>query len=115
STAPVPEAPLRRLAGQIAAVEARIPEPARSVLRGIGQVFFQESALTGACFALGIAASSPLMALGAVVGAAIGYATARLAKFDAGDTAAGIYGFNATLVGIAMFFFFRPGVASVAL
>ena len=56
------------------------------------------------------------MAMGAVVGSAIGTATARLLKFDeVGDRAPGIYGFNSTLVGIATLFFFRPGVASVAL
>lgn len=110
-----PAAPTGGIIEQIQAAEARIPEPARTVLRGIGQVFFQENALTGACFALGIAASSPLMALGGLVGAAIGTATARLARFDADETAAGIHGFNATLVGVASFFFFRPGVASVLL
>ena len=48
------------------------------------------------------------MALGAVVGSAIGAATARLLKFDEAEFAAGIYGFNSALVGIATFFFFRP-------
>ncbi len=96
-----------------AALERQVPEPARAVLRGIGQVFFQENALSGLCFALGIAAGSPALALGAVAGAAIGTATARLARFDAGETAAGIYGFNATLVGLASLFFFKfgPGLA----
>ena len=37
-----------------------IPDPVLHVFRGIGQVFFQENALTGACFVLGIAFSSPL-------------------------------------------------------
>ena len=32
-----------------------VPAPVRAVFRGIGQVFFQENALTGGCFALGIA------------------------------------------------------------
>ena len=41
-----------------------VPAPIRSVLRGVGQVFFQENALTGACFVVGIALSSPLMAGG---------------------------------------------------
>lgn len=100
---------------QITAVEAAIPAPIREVLRGIGQVFFQENALTGACFALGIAASSPLMAAGALVGSAIGAATARVARFDPNEISAGIYGFNATLVGIATFFYFQPGVSSLAL
>ena len=86
-----------------------IPEPIRGWLRGIGQVFFQENALTGACFLLGIAVSSPLMAIGAVVGSAIGTATAWVLKFDKAELSAGIYGFNSTLVGIATLFFFRPG------
>jgi urea transporter len=94
---------------------AAIPTPVLAAFRGIGQVFFQENALTGACFALGIAISSPLMGLGAVVGSAIGLATARVLKFDPGEIAAGIFGFNAALVGIATFFFFRPDVSSLGL
>lgn len=85
------------------------------LLRGIGQVFFQENALSGALFLAGIAVSSPLMALGAIVGAAIGPATAWLLTFDRGEWSAGIYGFNSTLVGIATLFFFQPGAASIGL
>jgi len=92
--------------------DAPVPELLRSVLRGVGQVFFQENALTGACFLVGIALSSPLMALGGAVGAIIGTAAARLLKFDESEVTAGIYGFNSTLVGIATMFFFRPGVMS---
>ncbi len=92
-----------------------VPAPVRTILRGIGQVFFQENAWTGGCFALGIAISSPLMALGAVVGSAIGAATAKLLKFDEKELSAGIFGFNSALVGIATFFFFRPGAVSIAL
>ncbi len=103
------------LTATLSLAEGRVPEPLRAVLRGVGQVFFQGSALTGICFLLGILASSPLMALGGLVGSVIGTAVARLAKWDAGETADGIYGFNATLVGIATFVFFQPGAASVAL
>jgi urea transporter len=92
-----------------------IPAPVLAVFRGVGQVFFQENALTGACFVLGIGLSSPLMALGAVLGAVIGWGTAKLLKFDPAELDAGIYGFNATLVGIAIFFFFQLGVVSVIL
>jgi urea transporter len=92
-----------------------IPAPVLMVFRGIGQVFFQENALTGALFLLGIALSSPLMAVGALVGSAIGTATAWVLKFDKAELLAGIYGFNATLVGIATLFFFRPGAASLGL
>jgi urea transporter len=95
--------------------DGSIPDPVRTLFRGIGQVFFQENAVTGGCFALGIALSSPSMAVGSVVGSAIGSATARLLKFDKTDVSAGIYGFNSTLVGIATLFFFRPGVMSVGL
>jgi len=92
--------------------DAPVPEPLRSVLRSVGQVFFQENALTGGCFLVGIAVSSPLMAVGGAVGAIIGTATARVLKFDEKELTAGIYGFNSTLVGIATLFFFRPGVMS---
>jgi urea transporter len=93
----------------------RIPVPVLAVFRGVGQVFFQENALTGALFVLGIALSSPLMALGAVAGSALGLATARVLKYDETEVLAGIYGFNSTLVGIATFAFFRPGVMSILL
>jgi urea transporter len=92
-----------------------IPPPLRAVFRGIGQVFFQDNALTGICFALGLAVSSPLMATGAVIGAAIGTATAWALKFDKAELDAGICGFNSALVGIATFFFFQPSVGSTAL
>ncbi len=92
-----------------------IPVPLLVVLRGVGQVFFQENALTGALFVLGIAASSPLMAIGALVGSAIGTAMARLLKFDRAEIDAGIYGFNAALVGIATFFFFQLSLVSIVL
>jgi urea transporter len=95
--------------------ESKIPPEIITLFREIGQVFFQENALTGVLFAVGIALSSPLMALGAIVGSAIGSATARVLKFDSSEIRAGIYGFNSTLVGIATFFFFRPGVTSVGL
>src|SRR5262249_20197761 len=93
----------------------QIPDPVLWTFRGIGQVFFQENALTGALFALGIALSSWQMALGAVAGAVIGTATAWTLKFDKSELHAGIYGFNATLVGIATLFFFQPGVTSAIL
>jgi urea transporter len=92
-----------------------IPAPVLAVFRGIGQVFFQENALTGLCFVLGIAIGSPLMAAGAVAGAVIGLATARALKFDPEEAAAGIFGFNAALVGIATFFFFQPNLSSLVL
>lgn len=83
----------------------------RSVFRGIGQVFFQENAWSGLAFAVGIALGSPRMAAGAVVGSAIGLAAALALRFDREESAAGIYGFNAALVGVATLFFFQTGGA----
>lgn len=92
-----------------------IPRPLLALLRGIGQIFFQDKALSGLLFVLGIAAGSPLMALGALVGFAIGTAIAWFCKFNPGETHDGIYGFNSTLVGIATFFFFKPDLVSFSL
>jgi urea transporter len=89
--------------------------PILVVFRGIGQVFFQENALSGAMFTLGVALSMPVQAVGLVVGAVIGAATAWVLKFDQGGLKAGIYGFNSALVGIATLFFFEPAAVSLAL
>lgn len=92
--------------------ETAFPLPVRTLFRGVGQVFFQENAITGILFTVGIAASSLTMAIGAVVGSAIGSAVAWGCRFDKSEVSAGIYGFNATLVGIATFFFFQPSGTS---
>lgn len=82
----------------------------QAVLRGVGQVMFQDHALSGALFLIGIAFASPLMAAGGLAGAILGTLTAALLKYDATEIRDGIYGFNACLVGIAAFFFFEPVV-----
>jgi urea transporter len=92
-----------------------VPLPALVLFRGIGQIVFQESALTGLLFALGIALSSPTMALAIIAGAAIGSGLAWILKFDKSEVNAGIYGFNSALVGIATVFFFEVGVVTVVL
>jgi len=92
-----------------------VPLPLLIALRGIGQVFFQDSALTGALFLLGIALSSPLMAAGALLGSVIGSGVAWALKYDAAELHAGIFGFNPTLVGIASLFFFPPGAVVIGL
>jgi urea transporter len=78
-------------------------------------VFFQENALTGFCFLIGIVLSSPLMAAGALGGSIIGTFAARFLNYERSELESGIYGFNATLVGIAAFFFFLPDALSVGL
>jgi urea transporter len=99
----------------LTSIEESIPIPIRTLFRGIGQVFFQENAITGILFFLGLAVSSLPMAIGAVVGSAIGSGLAWLMKFDRSELLGGIYGFNSTLVGIATFFFFQPGGTSIGM
>jgi urea transporter len=92
-------------------------------LRGVGQVMFQENALTGLLFLVGIAAAAGeedpkfaiLMAFGGLIGTVLGTVTAWLAGYDRDQVLAGIYGFNGTLVGIAMFFYFQPTVMAIVL
>ena len=94
-----------------ATASARTIDPIELVkiaLRGFGQVMFQGNALTGLLFLIGVAVASPLMAVGAAIGAVIGPALAYLLKFDRKEIADGIYGFNPVLVGLALFFFLKP-------
>jgi len=80
----------------------------RIVLRGIGQVMFQDHAGTGLLFLIGIAIASPFMAVGALMGAVICPVTAALSGFDREEIRIGIYGFNPVLVGTASLFFLQP-------
>ncbi|MDT3776759.1 urea transporter [Nitrospira sp. MA-1] len=78
------------------------------VLRGVGQVMFQGHAGTGMLFLVGIAVASPLMAVGALIGAVLGPVVATLARFDDKEIAEGLHGFNPVLVGIATVFYLKP-------
>jgi urea transporter len=73
---------------------------------------FQESAVTGAFFLVGIAVASPLMALGAALGTVIGTLTALLLRFDKSEINAGLFGFNSALVGIACYFHLEAVLAT---
>ncbi len=89
--------------------------PLLVTFRGIGQVFFQENALSGLLFLAGILVGSRWQAGGLLLGAAVGTLFAWVVGFDRDEWRAGIYGFNAALVGIATLFFFQPGVISFGL
>ena len=98
-------------------------EWAKIFMRGIGQVMFQDNALTGLLFLLGIGAAgfeeswdfALLMAAGCLLGTVLGTITAKLLGYDEKQIKDGIYGFNGTLVGIAMFFYFKPTVMMIVL
>lgn len=83
-------------------------EDALSPLCGIGQIMFQNCAITGVFFLIGLAVASPKMALGGALGAIVGTLTAYVLRFDRTEVRNGIYGFNACLVGIALLFYHEP-------
>jgi urea transporter len=81
-----------------------------SSFKGIGQIMLQESAWTGLFFLAGIFCGSFVMGAAALLAVVVGTLTARLLKYNKDDTNAGLYGFSATLVGVALVFYFQPTV-----
>ena len=70
--------------------------------RGIGQVMFQNNALSGLLMLIGIFLNSWQMGLLAVSGNIISTLTARISGYDCDDKNNRIYAFNATLEAIAL-------------
>ena len=79
----------------------------QSLLRGAGQVMFQNSAWCGLLFLAGIfwgacSAHQCAVAWGAVVGLAVSTLTGRLLRLPENDGEQGLWGFNGILVGCAL-------------
>ncbi len=83
------------------------------ILRGIGQVMFQNNVYSGALFLVGIFYNSYLLGLAALLGTIISTGTAQLLKFQKEDIQNGLYGFNGTLTGIAVLCFFEVNLGTV--
>lgn len=77
--------------------------------RGLGQVMFQNNAVSGLLMLVGIACNSWLLALLALLGNFVGTVTAFFSGYSKEDIEDGLYGFNGTLVGIAVGVFMEPG------
>jgi urea transporter len=76
-------------------------------LRGIGQVLFQDNALSGLLFFIAIgwgafALGVPQVAIGGLVAVLVATVTAVWLRVDEAGLAAGLYGYNAYLLGIAL-------------
>ena len=83
-------------------------------LRGVGQVMFQDNPLSGALFLIAIAWGSysggdPQVAIAGLVAVIVGTLTAQWLRVDEESLHAGLYGFNAILVGLALATFLAPG------
>lgn len=85
-----------------------------ALLRGIGQVMFQNNTITGALFLGGLFYNSNTFALYALLGVAVSTLTAILLGVDGPLWRAGLFGFNGVLVGIAFAFFLEPSGAVAA-
>lgn len=84
-------------------------------LRGIAQVMLQNNPLTGALFLAAIlwasyAANAPRIAIAAIVAVIVATLAAQWLRVDSEALKAGLYGYNATLVGLALATFLTPGV-----
>lgn len=80
----------------------------KTLLKGVGQVMLQNSAITGLLFLVGIFWNSTVMGFGAVLGLLSATLAAVLFKYKKEDINNGLYGFNGVLVGIALLFYFEP-------
>mgnify|MGYP001279759898 CR=1 FL=1 len=83
------------------------------ILRGIGQVMFQNNSYSGILFLFGIFLNSWLLGLAALFGTVISTISAQILKYPKEDIKNGLYGFNGTLTGIAVFLFFEVNITSV--
>lgn len=83
--------------------------------RGIGQVMFQGNALSGLLMLIGIACNSWVLAVLALAGNVVSNLTAFFSRYARDDIRDGLYGFNGTLVGIAIGVFMEVNVWSMLL
>ena len=83
--------------------------------RGIGQVMFQNNALSGLLILIGIFLNSWQMGILAICGNIISTLTAYFSGYKHDDIKNGLYGFNGTLVGIAVGVFLQLSVGSLTM
>ena len=86
-------------------IDKALPRPLRTILRGVGQVFFCCNAVTGFIFLLALFIGGVTAGAAATVGVISSTAAAYLLGFSEDDIDAGLYGFNGTLVGPCLFLF----------
>lgn len=79
-----------------------------TVLRGLGQVMFQNNSYAGLLFLAGIAANSLMFAAAALVGTITATTTALALRADRALVRSGMFGFNGALVAIALLCFLAP-------
>ncbi|TWX68675.1 urea transporter [Colwellia demingiae] len=76
---------------------------AKRFLSSSAQIMLQSNAITGLLFLVGIGVNSPTMLLGCILAISSSLAIAKLLQYDSNCINKGLYGFNAALVGLAVF------------
>ncbi|WP_336958843.1 urea transporter [Chryseobacterium contaminans] len=77
------------------------------ILKGIGQIMLQENRWTGLLFLVGIFMGSWQCGVAVLLSTAAGTFTAMKLKYAQSEINAGLYGFSAALVGVALAFLFE--------
>jgi urea transporter len=78
-----------------------------NILKGVGQIMLQENRWTGLLFIIGIFMGSWQCGVAVILATAAGTFTAMKLKYDQSEINAGLYGFSAALVGVALAFIFQ--------
>ncbi|GCF07109.1 urea transporter [Dictyobacter arantiisoli] len=76
-----------------------------TLLRGCGQVMFQNNPLTGLLILIGIFVNSSLLGITGIIGLVVSTLTALVLRADRSVIRAGLFGFNGILTGIGIAFF----------
>jgi len=82
----------------------------KAFFKGFGQIMLQGNSWTGVLFIGAIIYDSALMGFAGILANLIGVITAKLMKFDEDHINDGLFGFNATLYGIALVFYFQANI-----
>jgi urea transporter len=85
----------------------------QSILRGIGQVFFQNNIYSGILFLTGIFFNSWLLGFAALFGTIISTGSAQILRYPSKDIQNGLYGFNGALTGIAVLCFLELNLITI--
>ncbi|MDM1555814.1 urea transporter [Chryseobacterium indologenes] len=80
------------------------------ILKGIGQIMLQENRWTGLLFLIGIFMGSWQCGIAVLLSTAAGTFTAIKLKYSQSEINAGLYGFSAALVGVALAFLFETTI-----
>ncbi|MFI7112708.1 urea transporter [Nonomuraea sp. NPDC050227] len=88
-------------------MRAEMPDLPLATLRGVSQVDLQNNLGTAICFVVALLAAGWRFALFGLVGAAVGTLTAWFLGASRESVAAGLEGFNGTLIGVALVLYFQ--------